>query len=156
MRSSSRASRADLDAGKGELWSTGKVKSDETIQIEYDGKKLASDQQAFWKVRVWNGADEPGEWSEPATWTAGLMDASEWKAKWIGYEASADDDASTPEEKALTFDGLKWIWTDEGDATKDAPEGDRYFATNIMLPPKKTICGSAVSRSRSTINSICH
>ncbi len=135
-------SRADLDAGKGELWSTGQIKSDETIQIEYAGKALASEQQAFWKVRVWNGAKEPGEWSEPATWTTGLMEPSDWKAKWIGYDAKVDDDASTPEEKALNFDGLKWIWADEGDPTKDAPAGDRYFAKSISLPP-----GSAIRKA---------
>ena len=135
-------SRADLDAGKGELWNTGKLKSDETIQIPYDGKPLASEQQAFWKVRVWNGAGDAGAWSEPATWTAGLMEPSDWKAKWIGFDEKADDDASPPEEKALTFDGLKWIWTDEGDAVKDAPAGDRYFAKSISLPP-----GSAIRKA---------
>ena len=110
------SSRELLDAGKGDLWDTGKISSDETIQIEYGGTALASNQQAFWKVRVWNAGGKASEYSAPATWTMGLLKADDWRAKWIGYDAPVDSDPSSAEEKALTFSGLKWIWTDEGDA----------------------------------------
>ena len=36
----------------GVLWDSGKVVSDETIQIPYSGKPLQSSQQVFWKVRT--------------------------------------------------------------------------------------------------------
>src|SRR6185436_10339592 len=41
-----------LEKDKGDLWDTGKIASDETLNIEYAGKPLASGQQVFWKVRV--------------------------------------------------------------------------------------------------------
>jgi len=65
------SNRAGLDHDNGDLWNPGKVASDESIQIEYAGKKLASSQQAWWKVRVWNKSGQPSSWSEPATWTMG-------------------------------------------------------------------------------------
>ena len=34
------------------LWDTGKVASDETIQIEYAGKPLASREHCWWRVRA--------------------------------------------------------------------------------------------------------
>ena len=38
----------------GDLWDSGKIISDETIQIDYAGKKLNSFQKVFWKVRAWD------------------------------------------------------------------------------------------------------
>src|SRR5262249_17366601 len=43
-----------LAKSSGDLWDSGKIISDETIQINYAGKKLNSFQQVFWKVRVWD------------------------------------------------------------------------------------------------------
>src|SRR5262249_2240326 len=80
------SSRANLDADKGDLWSSGKIASDETIGIVYAGSALKSRDRACWKVRVWSDDKEPSAWSEPATWSMGLLDPAEWKAKWIGYD----------------------------------------------------------------------
>jgi alpha-L-rhamnosidase len=137
------ASSADsLAADKGDLWDTGKVASDETIQIPYAGKPLASNQRAFWKVKVWNGPGDAGRWSEPAFFSAGLLQPTDWKAKWIGYDEPAPpDDAEAGDatsEKKVTLKGLHWIWTDEGDASKDVPAGNRYFAKQVSIPGKVT------------------
>src|SRR6266550_6759811 len=77
------SSREKLDADQGDLWDSGQVKSDETIHIQYAGKPLKSEQECWWKVRVWNGAGQQSSWSDPARWTMGLLEKSEWKAKWI-------------------------------------------------------------------------
>jgi alpha-L-rhamnosidase len=127
-----------LDAGKGDLWDTAQVQSDATAQIEYAGQALASGQQVWWKVRVWNGDNKASAWSEPATWSMALLDPSKWQAKWIGYDAPADANQDEAEEKAITLDGLKWIWSDEGETTKNpaksAPPGVRFFAKALSLP----------------------
>ncbi len=75
---------SDLAANKGELWDTGKVASNETIQIAYQGKPLQSRQHCFWKVRVWDQNDRASSWSETAQWAMGLMEPADWSAKWIG------------------------------------------------------------------------
>jgi alpha-L-rhamnosidase len=77
------SSEKNLSANKGDLWDSGKVISDETIQIQYAGKELKSWAQVFWKVRVWDVRGKASAWSKPATWTMGLRPAN-WQAKWIG------------------------------------------------------------------------
>ncbi|HJQ24277.1 MAG TPA: glycoside hydrolase family 78 protein [Blastocatellia bacterium] len=73
-----------LAANRGDLWDTGKVTSNQTIQIAYQGKPLASRQQCFWKVRIWDQTDKPTAWSQPARWMMGLMERGDWSAQWIG------------------------------------------------------------------------
>lgn len=36
-----------------------------------------------WKVRLWDEQDLPGEWSEEACFEMGLLDQSQFVAKWI-------------------------------------------------------------------------
>ena len=49
------ASSAELlEKGEGDLWDSGKVANDETLNIEYTGKPLASGQACFWKLKVWD------------------------------------------------------------------------------------------------------
>jgi hypothetical protein len=83
------ASSADgLAKDKGDLWDTGKVASDETVQIPYRGQRLKSSQQVFWEVRVWDRDDNASAWSQPATWTMGLINEADWRAQWIGATAT--------------------------------------------------------------------
>ena len=78
------ASSAEQLAGaQGDLWDSGKVASDETAHIPYQGKALSSSQQVFWKVRVWDQGGESSAWSTPATWTMGLLQTNDWQAAWI-------------------------------------------------------------------------
>lgn len=77
------SSRESLDKEQGDLWDSGQVRSDESVNIVYDGKTLVTGQKCFWKVRL---ADEQGSWtawSEPAYWQMGLF-AGDWSAHWIG------------------------------------------------------------------------
>jgi alpha-L-rhamnosidase len=82
-----------LAKDQGDLWDSGKVASDQSAQIEYAGKALASRQQCFWKVGVWldsPAAKSKATWSQPAMWEMGLLKAGDWMAKWIegtGYVA---------------------------------------------------------------------
>jgi len=73
-----------LAANRGDLWDTGKVASDESIQIAYGGKALRSRQRCYWKIRVWDQAGKASAWSRPAQWAMGLLEQSDWSAKWIG------------------------------------------------------------------------
>lgn len=73
-----------LSEDRGDLWDTGRVDSDETLQIPYAGKPLSSRARCFWKVRVWDGEGNASPWSPVAFWTMGLLEPSDWQAKWIG------------------------------------------------------------------------
>ena len=74
----------NLSRDDGDLWDSGKVDSDESIQIPYAGKPLNSSEQVFWKIRVWDANGNISDWSKTATWTMGLLNDTDWRAKWIG------------------------------------------------------------------------
>lgn len=74
-----------LADGKGDLWDSGKVSSDQTLFIEYGGKPLSSRRQCFWQVSVWGDADAKAVSSETASWTMGLLNDSDWKAEYISF-----------------------------------------------------------------------
>jgi alpha-L-rhamnosidase len=81
------ATSADLLAKEtGDLWDSGKVAGDETLNIEYSGRPLASGQEVFWKVRAWDKDGKETPWSESARWTMGVLKPEDWKAKWISFE----------------------------------------------------------------------
>lgn len=65
------------------LWDSGKVASDQSIQVPYGGSALASGQRVYWRVHVW---DEIGSEvvSDPDWWEMGLLERTDWKAQWIG------------------------------------------------------------------------
>ena len=83
------SSAALLKLDKGDLWDSGKVASDASIQIAYGGKSLVSRQKCFWKTRVWNGSGEISGWSSDGIWTMGFLSASDWKGRWIEHPRSA-------------------------------------------------------------------
>ncbi len=79
------AARKDrLGEKKADLWNSGQVKSDRMSQIVYKGKPLRSEMRCFWMVRIWDQHGNVTPWSEPAAFTVGLLNGSDWKAFWIG------------------------------------------------------------------------
>ena len=77
-----------LEAGVGDKWDSGKVESDRSVNVVYRGKALASGERCWWKVRAWGKGDTIGVSSRPATFEMGLLNLSDWKAKWIGLGGS--------------------------------------------------------------------
>ncbi|MFY0606442.1 MAG: glycoside hydrolase family 78 protein [Cyclobacteriaceae bacterium] len=77
---------ADL-ASQGDLiWTTGKVASDQSVNVVYEGERLNSGERAYWQVRVWDQKGKVSSWSQPAFWEVGLLNTSDWKANWITME----------------------------------------------------------------------
>jgi homoserine kinase len=123
-----------LAAGEGDLWDTGKVESDRSIQVEYAGKPLGSGARAWWKVRIWDRDGKASAWSAPAWWETGLMKAEDWKARWISFPQDP------PQDPRPSLDGAKWIWFPEGEPAKGAPSGDRFFRRRVdLLPDRKPV-----------------
>jgi len=79
-------SKAVLDGDQGDLWDSGMVASDQSVHVVYAGKSLTSGMACYWKVRVKDEAGVVSKWSAPARWTMGLLEKSDWHAKWIGTD----------------------------------------------------------------------
>ncbi len=73
-----------LASNCGDLWDSGRVNSDETAQIAYDGRLLKSCQRVCWNVTVWDQGGHESAVSSTSSWEMGLLKASDWQpAKWI-------------------------------------------------------------------------
>ena len=69
---------------KGNIWSTGKITSNQNIHIEYKGAPLQSFTRYFWRVRVYDEKGEPSAWSAVNFFETAMLQQQDWKAKWIG------------------------------------------------------------------------
>jgi alpha-L-rhamnosidase len=127
----------NLKKGVGDLWDSGGVATDETINVEYRGTPLKPGQRAWWTVEVTDKHNETSR-AQAAFWEAGL---TKWTAKWIGRP----DPVKTPIDES----GAKWIWYPEGDPTKEAPTGDRIFRHRFTVSgaPKSARAAVAVDDS---------
>jgi alpha-L-rhamnosidase len=131
------ASTADLlRKNTGDLWDSGMVASEASVQIAYAGKPLTSRQACFWKVRVYDQNGEASEWSEPATWTMGLLQPGDWQCRWIGKDEPAQNNRLTD---------CSWIGHDEGLKGTAATPGLRYYRRGFELPAGRTVTRADLS-----------
>ncbi len=124
------SSPAKLANNEADLWDSGRVKSDKSIQISYAGQPLAPREECFWKVRVWDQNGNASPWSEQAHWSMGILKPSDWRAKWIGLDGDEDPVALTD---------TNWIWYPEGKANEAVPVGDRYFRRTFDIPDDRKV-----------------
>jgi alpha-L-rhamnosidase len=116
-----------LRRDEGDLWDSGRVASDQSLNVVYKGAPLKSSQRCFWKVRAWdNTGDAASAWSVPGRWVMGVMTAKEWQAKWIGANAVT--------RPAFDLAGAKWIWAGDAAGLDKAAAGKRYFRTLFDAP----------------------
>jgi len=100
------------------VWDTGRVASDRSVHIEYDGPPLVSRTRYWYRVRVWGADGAASPWSEPAYWETALLLPAEWQASWITAELPP---AQTDEEPIHYFR--------RPFALRDAPIAARVYAT---------------------------
>lgn len=84
-------SKEALEEGKADIWDSGKTESENSINVVYSGKLLSSYQHCYWKVKVWTN-DGMAAVSKPAYWSMGLLQATDWKAEWIGLKGFEERD----------------------------------------------------------------
>ena len=111
-----------------DLWDSGKIESNRTNQIEYEGKPMSSRTGCRWTVRVWDGDGNVSDWSEPALWTMGLLNPDDWQAGWIGYDAW-EKASDRNDVYRFTESEDKWIWM-SGDS---CIRGEYYFRHSFII-----------------------
>ncbi|MCR5130332.1 MAG: family 78 glycoside hydrolase catalytic domain [Prevotella sp.] len=74
-----------LAQNKGDLWDSGETTSHQQLWIPYEGTRLKSGQRVWWKIQVKTNKGRT-TWSEPQTFSVGLLNESDWQGRWIGLE----------------------------------------------------------------------
>ena len=82
------SSEKKLLADKGDRWDSGKKVSDQSVHVTYEGEALASAEQCWWKVRVWDKDGNASDYSSPAKFEMGLLEQDDWQGQWIGADKS--------------------------------------------------------------------
>src|SRR5579863_2216509 len=120
-----------LASDRADVWDSGKQRGSESIGILYDGPKLESRKRYYWTVRVWDARGHASRAIEPAWWEMGLLEKSDWTAKWIRWQ--------NPEE-AADRSGIRWIWVQGQDALKVFPGMQAVFHLDfdVSETPQRT------------------
>jgi alpha-L-rhamnosidase len=106
-----------LERDEGDVWDSGRVESAEQLHVPYQGHPLGSNEQVFWKVRVWDGEGRASVWSTPGTWTMGVVEAGDWQGRWItdpGLLRWVRPHLGYRSKDADSTDARKWIQVDLG------------------------------------------
>ncbi len=74
-----------LDRDQGDVWDSGQVQSDQSVQVRYAGRSLASRQRCCWKVKAWDRDGIEGPWSDGAWFEMGLLRPEDWRGQWIAH-----------------------------------------------------------------------
>lgn len=83
------ADNADLlKRDEANMWDSGYVASDQSVQVPYGGTTLRSNQDLWWKVQIRDEHGHASPWSETGHWSMGLLHASDWRAQWIGCDST--------------------------------------------------------------------
>jgi alpha-L-rhamnosidase len=118
------SSRERLQSLQADVWDSGKIQSDESIEIRYRGAALESRRRYYWKVRVWDTAGHLSESTDEAWWEMGLLQAMDWTAKWIGW---------TNPEDAQDRAAIRWIWFPSQDPLATTPNSKVTFLTTVKV-----------------------
>ena len=108
--------RDNLLARRADLWDSGRVASENSVNVAYAGASLASDQTCWWNVRVWDQDGRATAFSQPASFSMGLLRPDDWAGHWIGANTDVASpllrktfDLDKPVKRArLHISGLGW------------------------------------------------
>ena len=79
-----------LDNEKADLWNSGKIESNQSSNVSYDGRPLKPSSSYWWKVKVW-GENSESKFSDPQKFNTGVFVRNdEWigQSNWIELEDS--------------------------------------------------------------------
>ncbi len=87
------SSKDKLNSDTADIWDSGKVESDKSTNVEYQGPALISNKSYFWKVKTWNKDNQPSDYSD---------------VQQFNFYSKPQIDAP-----AVKFKNCKWLWADD-------------------------------------------
>jgi len=101
------AYRIIAKVGGEKVWDSGKIESAAMTHIPYAGRDLHTGERVYWSVKLWDENGDGGEISH-SFFEMGLLNASDWKAKWITGDYKVNRKERYPVDcfrKELTISG---------------------------------------------------
>ncbi len=70
-----------------DIWNSGKIVSNKSVNVSYNGAELQPEQKYLWKVRTWDHNNEPGNWSEFQIFHTGKFKSGDFawpgESRWV-------------------------------------------------------------------------
>jgi alpha-L-rhamnosidase len=124
------ASEPDLlSKDQPDIWDSGKVASDQSVNVPYAGPAFQPSKRYFWRVKTWDKDGRPYPASDASWWETGLLEASNWHAKWIGYEEN--------EQRRIREADAAWVTNPEVSDYKDS--GDTHHNLRLTFATSKGV-----------------
>lgn len=82
--------RHGVTNSRGNVWDSGRVNTDSSTTISYDGPALASDTTYYWSVKVWMDNGDKTEWAQPNQFSTAIR-SEDWEGKWIAHQPNGGD-----------------------------------------------------------------
>ena len=79
-----------LERGEADAWDSGKVPGERPFGMRYGGRKPESRERIYWRVTAWDDCGQQTDWSEAAWFEMGLLEETDWEARWIGRHKEED------------------------------------------------------------------
>ena len=76
------------------IWNSGRISSDASQHVQWNGPSLSSGERVYWKVIV--EVDHASAVSDVTSFEMGLLAPSDWQAEWIEPEGVVDPEAYKP------------------------------------------------------------
>ena len=90
----------------GDLWDSGKVRSDQSLNIGYDGRPLLPQSSYWWAVLVWDHNDQDSPFSTPQLFHTGDFDAPRaWpgESRWVKIKGKTREQWALEDRHPLAY-----------------------------------------------------
>jgi alpha-L-rhamnosidase len=94
----------DLLKNKNLTWTSGKVESDQSVNVTYSGPALKAKTRYFWQVRIIDNHQNPSNWSTIQFFETSMLNKSDWTASWIEMAIPTDGKVGSAPIFAKQFD----------------------------------------------------
>jgi alpha-L-rhamnosidase len=115
-----------LASGKADVWDSGRIASDQSVGVSYQGAALKPSTRYYWQIKSWDKDGKAYPASEVSWWETGLIESwSSHQAQWIGYQAW--------DEAAVRTAGARWIVPADGDELKKIKSAEHHIAYRLPV-----------------------
>ena len=126
------SSAEKLAKDEGDLWDSGRVEGKQTTHVVYAGRPLQSREVCHWRVEVWDAVGNTAH-SEASLWTMGLLEKTDWSARWIAADPEIikhDPEAIAP---TLTEPGTPALFRKEFDVPGPVKRATLYASARGLF-----------------------